>query len=85
MRKVIEGGAALDPSHADHIRRIIALKLGGLTTATVQAAQDQNFFELAATTVEAEIIELHTFAKDEDLPDLWDIAYEDLLRLKGDK
>lgn len=85
LGKVVEGGAELDRTHLAHLRKIIALRLSGLHDIAAQAAQDQDFFELMSTTVQAEIEELNALAEANELPDLWDIAYEDLLRLESEE
>lgn len=85
LGKVVESGAELDDIHLAHLRKMIALKLGGLHDIATQAAQDQKFFGLMSSVVETEIEELNALAEANKLPDLWDIAYEDLLRLEGNE
>lgn len=85
LSKVIESGPILDPTHVAHIRKMIALRMCGLPEIAAQAARDQDFYGLAILTVQDEIEELRTIPGSDDLPDMWDIALQDLLDLEGDQ
>ena len=85
LDKVIESGPNLDPTHLAHIRKMIALRMCGLPDISAQAAKDQEFYGLAIQTVHDEIEELRTMLGAEDLPDMWDIALQDLLGLEGEE
>lgn len=85
LGKVIESGPNLDPTHVAHIRKMIALRMCGLPDIAVQAARDQEFYVLAIQTVNDEIEELRAIPGAEDLPDMWDIALQDLLGLEGEE
>ena len=85
LTKVIEGGPDLDPTHIAHMRKMIALRMCGLPDVSAQAASDQAFYGLAIQTVQYEIEELKSIPGAENLPDMWDIALQDLLGLEGEQ
>jgi hypothetical protein len=85
LGKVIESGSELDPTHVAHLRKMIALRMCGLADKVVQAARDQEFYGLALQTVRDEIEELRAIPGGEDLPDMWDVALQDLLQLEGEE
>jgi hypothetical protein len=85
LGKVIESGPNLDPAHLAHLRRIITLRLAGMPDIAAQASRDQEFFQIAINTVQEEIDELSAIPGASELPDMWDIALEDLLRLEDEE
>lgn len=85
LSTIIEGGAELDPQYLSHLRKIATLRLAALQDVAIQVAQDQEFFTLMSVTLRSEINELDTLAEANELPDMWDIAYRDLLQLEDDQ
>jgi hypothetical protein len=85
LGKVVEGGPELDPIHVAHLRKMIALRMCGLSDMAARAARDQEFYGLALQTVQDEIEELRAIPGADDLPDMWDVALQDLLGLEGEE
>jgi hypothetical protein len=85
LGKVTESGPNLGPTHLAHLRRIITLRLAGMPDIAAQAARDQEFFQIAIHTVQDEIDELNAIPGADELPDMWDIALEDLLKLEDEE
>lgn len=87
LGKLIEGGPELSPGTRAHLRRMIALSYNFYTYArqSADAAIDEEFYGVVIGALQGELDELNAMAEDERLPDLWDVAYEDLLRLEGNE
>lgn len=84
LSKVINCGPELDPDYVQHLRKMIALRLNGSVEIQVQAGQDRDFYLSMAWEARSELRELDGFKADlTGLPDMWDIAYKDLLHLEG--
>lgn len=85
LATLIEGAGELSEQTKAHLRKMIAISyhLYGYTTEAVDAAREQQFYTLVIDTVQDELDELGELLDDGALPDLWDIAYEDLVRLEG--
>jgi hypothetical protein len=85
MTKLIEGGPELDPDTKAHLRRMIALWIGAHTDAMIQDQSEVEFYRMAAMEVQRELDELKGLESQlDDLPDLWDMALEDLIRFEGE-
>jgi hypothetical protein len=85
LGKLIEGGPELSPEATAHLRRMIALSYNFYAYAqqAADAAIDEELHGMVVESLQGELDELDRMAESETLPDLWDIAYEDLLRLEG--
>lgn len=87
--RLIEQGPEWDPYHRAHMRRVVAWQLsalsGGFDRVAAQAETDITFFNLASKEVQQEIDELESLAGEERLPDLWDVAIQDLLSFGDDE
>lgn len=80
MSKLIECGPGMDPAAQAHLRRMVSLWIGRHIDAIVDANSDGDFYRAATQELQAELDEMSGFEDDlSDLPDLWDIAYQDLL------
>jgi hypothetical protein len=64
---------------------MLALRLFGLPDIAARAASDREFFNIAIMSVSHEIDELESIPGADELPDMWDIALEDLLRLQNEE
>lgn len=84
LSKLIEGGPELYPPTRAHLRKMIALHLHPFDKVRQQAAIDVSFFDATSQQVQQEVEELKSMEGLENLPDLWDIALQDLLRLDDD-
>jgi len=87
LGKLVEGGPELSPGARAHLRRMIALSynLYAYAQQAVDAAVDEELHGIVIGTLQGELDELHAMAEGERLPDLWDMAYKDLLRLEGNE
>lgn len=85
LGKLIESGPEWSPQVTAHLRRMIALHYNfyGYVQQAADAAVDEELHGIVLNTVQGELDELNRLAEGETLPDMWDIAYEDLMRLDG--
>lgn len=85
LGRLIEAGPNMNPAMSAHLRMMVALRIGPLQKLGIQAQADAEFFEIARYEVERELNELSGLEDQlSDLPDAWDIALEDLLKLYED-
>jgi hypothetical protein len=83
LSKLIEGGPELSSDHRGHLRRMAAIyydTYSDYARASQNAEMDADLHEMAATSIQAELVELEV---GEGWPDMWDVAYEDLLKLES--
>jgi hypothetical protein len=85
LGKIVESGPEYDPTTLAHMRKMLALRLFGLPDIAARAASDREFFDIAIMSVSYEIDELESIPGADELPDMWDIALEDLLRLQNEE
>lgn len=87
LGKLVEGGPELSAGVRAHLRRMIALSYNFYAYAkqAADAAIDEELHGIVIGALQGELDELHALAEGERLPDLWDVAYEDLIRLEGNE
>lgn len=85
LGKLVEGGPELSPEATAHLRRMIALSYNFYAYAkqAADAAVDEELHGIVIGALQGELDELYAMTEGERLPDLWDVAYEDLMRLEG--
>jgi len=84
LGKLIECGPDMDPHTKAHLRRMISLWIGTHRDMIVDANHDVDFFRTVLQELQSELDEMADFETDlSELPDLWDIAYKDLLDLEN--
>jgi hypothetical protein len=84
LGKYLESGPELDPDIRAHLRKMIALWIGRGIEFAIEAGYEASFYELVRDQVILELEELSDLEADvSDIPDLWDLAAQDLFRLEG--